>query len=447
MSTLTETSRAELEQEYRRLTPASAQLYERAQAALPGGDTRQSVFFRPYPLFLDSGQGAYVKDADGNRFLDCSNCWSAMILGHAHPAVVEAVTQQVALGTAFAAANRYAPELAELIKERVPSIEKLRFANSGTEATMFCVRAARASTGRPKIVKMAGAYHGSHDDFEVMGGEAPTGIMPGAAEYVLDVEYNNKEDLTRVLEEHRDEVAGVIVEGLLGSAGMLPPEDGYLQHLREETAKRGILLILDEVISLRLALGGAQDLYGVRPDLTAMGKIIGGGFPVGAFGGREELMQQFSPLAEHPLHHSGTFNANPVTMVAGLATMRELDADSFGYLNRLGDRFAAGVRRLATDRALSLQVTGAGSLRNLHFADRPPRNAADAQASDKDLLSLLHLRLLLSGVLCAPRGMFAFSTVASEAEIDGVVHKLGEALDWLRPAIEERAPALSGRAT
>ena len=427
---------ASVEAEYRRRTPESAALYERARGVLPGGDTRQSVFFQPYPLFLDGGQGAYVEDADGNRFLDCSNCWSAMILGHAHPAVVEAVSRQLGRGTAFAAANRFAPELAELLQERVPSVELLRFANSGTEATMFCVRAARAFTGRPAIVKMAGAYHGAHDDFEAHQGEPPPGIMPSAGEHVFEVEYNNKEEITRVLDEHGAEVAAVIVEGIMGAAGMIPPADGYLHHLREETARRGILLILDEVITLRLALGGAQDLYGVRPDLTAMGKIIGGGFPVGAFGGREDVMRQFSPLEPQPLKHSGTFNANPISMVAGLATLRELDADAIGYLNRLGDRFAAGVGRIAAEQALPLQVTGAGSLRNLHFAAAAPRHAAEAFAADRELLRLLHLKLLVEGVLAAPRGMFAFSAVTTEQEVDRVLDALRETLSWLRPALE-----------
>lgn len=439
MANASESLRTELEQRYRQLTPASAATYERAKAALPGGDTRQSVFFRPYPLFIESGQGAFVTDLDGNRFLDCSNCWSAMILGHAHPAVVEAVTRQVAKGTAFAAANALAPELAELIKERVPSIETLRFTNSGTEGTMMSVRAARAFSGRPKIVKMAGAYHGSHDDFEVSGNVTPQGIMPGAANNVLEIEFNKRDDATRVLEAEGDQIAAVIVEGLLGSAGMIPPEDGYLQHLREETAKRGILLILDEVISLRLALGGAQELYGVCPDLTAMGKIIGGGFPVGAFGGREELLEQFSPLKERYLHHSGTFNANPVTMAAGLATLREIDADTIGYVNRLGERFAAGVRRIAERQRLPLQVTGAGSLRNLHFAAERPRTSAQAQAADRESLRLLHLALLLDGVLCAPRGMFAFSAATTEQEIDALLDMLERALQQLTAAVVERA--------
>jgi glutamate-1-semialdehyde 2,1-aminomutase len=431
----------QLEQEYRQLTPNSAELYERAQAALPGGDTRQSVFFKPYPLFLDGGQGAYVEDEDGNRYLDCSNCWTALVLGHAHPAVVEAVAQQVARGTAFAAANRFAPELAELLKERVPSIEKLRFANSGTEATMFSVRAARAFTGRRKIVKMLGSYHGSHDDFEVLRGTAPAGVMPTASEHVLEVEFNNKADATRVLEEHGDDIAAVVVEGIMGAAGMIPPEGGYIQHLRDETAKRQILLILDEVITLRLALGGAQELYDVRPDLTAMGKIIGGGFPVGAFGGREDVMQQFSPLVRGNLHHSGTFNANPISMVAGLATLRQLDADTLSYANRLGERFAAGVGKSAAAQGVALHVTGAGSLRNLHFTERAPTHAAEAYAGDAELLRLLHLKLLVDGILSASRGMFAFSTVTSERDVDRVVEKVDEALRWLRPLIDERAAA------
>jgi len=263
--------------------------------------------------------------------------------------------------------------------------------------------------------------------------------MASAGDHVFEVEYNDKPAVSRVLDEHEEEIAAVIVEGIMGAAGMIPPRDGYLHHLREETARRGILLILDEVITLRLALGGAQDLYGVRPDLTAMGKIIGGGFPVGAFGGREEVMRQFSPLEAHPLKHSGTFNANPISMVAGLATLRELDADAIGYLNRLGDRFAAGVRRIAAAQDIPLQVTGAGSLRNLHFAATPPRHAAEAFAADRELLRLLHLKLLVEGVLSAPRGMFAFSAVTTEQEVDRIIDTLGETLAWLRPTMMESA--------
>jgi len=427
--------RTYLEEAYRRLTPGSASLYERAQMVMPGGDTRQSVFFRPYPLFIDGGQGAYVEDVDGNRYLDCCNCWTAIILGHAHPAVVDAVSQQLIKGTAFNAANRHAVELAELIVERVPSVEQVRFCNSGTEATMMSVRAARAFTGRRKIVKMQGAYHGSHDDFTIAYGEAPSGIMPGAGEHVLEVEFNNKDDISRVLEEHGNDVAAAIVEGVMGSAGMIPPMDGYLGHLRRETERHGALLIMDEVISLRLATGGAQELYGVVPDLTAMGKIIGGGFAVGAFGGRRELMEQYSPLAERPLTHSGTFNANPIAMAAGAATLRELDADALGYVNRLGDRFAKGVARIAEDAHVPLQASGAGSLRNLHVADQAPRHAADAGKTDKETLRLLHLQLLLDGILIAPRGMVTFTTATTESEVDGVLSAITGALKRVPPPL------------
>jgi glutamate-1-semialdehyde 2,1-aminomutase len=429
--------RAELEEQYRRLTPASADLYERAQAVLPGGDTRQSIFFRPYPLFLDGGQGAYVEDVDGNRYLDCCNCWTAIILGHAHPAVVEAASNQLIKGTAFNAANKHAIELAELIVERVPSVEQVRFTNSGTEATMMAVRAARAYTGRPAIVKMKGSYHGSHDDFTIAYGEAPSGIMPDTAAHVLEVEFNDTDDVTRVMEEHGSRVAAVIVEGVMGSAGMIPPDDGYLRHLREESERHGALLVMDEVISLRVAGGGAQELYGVTPDLTAMGKIIGGGFSVGAFGGRREIMQQYSPLGERPLTHSGTFNANPIAMAAGVAAMRELDADAIGYLNRLGERFAGGVQRIAADRKLPLQVTGAGSLRNLHVSERPPRNATEAAAGDKETLRLLHLRMLLDGILIAPRGMVTFTTATTDQEVERVVDALEAAVEALQPAFAE----------
>jgi glutamate-1-semialdehyde 2,1-aminomutase len=435
--------RSELEHEYARLTPGSAQLYERAQNVLPGGDTRQSVFFRPYPLFLDGGEGTAVWDVDGNRYLDVCNCWTAVILGHAHPAVVEAAGQQLAKGTAFNAANRHAVELAEIITDRLPSVELVRFCNSGTEATMMAVRAARAFTGRPTIVKMQGAYHGSHDDFTVAYGEAPSGVMPGAAAHVLEVEFNNKNDLTRVMDEHGHEVAAVIVEGLLGSAGMLPQENGYLRHIRAETERHGALMVMDEVISLRLARGGAQDLYGVTPDLTAMGKIIGGGFPVGAFGGRREVMERYSPLSERPLTHSGTFNANPITMAAGVAALKELDADAIGYINRLGERFAAGVRRIAADQGVPLVVTGAGSLRNLHVAERAPRHAAEAATTDREFLRLLHLAMLLDGVLVAPRGMVAFATVTSEQEVDRLLDVMGRALRRLASVAKAGAAVAS----
>lgn len=424
---------AEVEATYRAMTPGSEAIFRQAQDALPGGDSRNSTYYKPYPVVIDNAYGTTVEDVDGNRYFDAINCASTMILGYGHPAVLDAVNGQVARGTAYGAANRHAPELAGILKDRIPSIEKLRFTNSGTEAVMMCVRAARASTGRPKILKMTGSYHGSHDDFEVSGGHGSPGIMPTADQHILEVQYNDKSALVQMLDAHAQELAAVIVEGIMGSCGMIPPEDGYLAFLRAETEARGILLILDEVISLRLSPGGAQELYGIRPDLTAMGKIIGGGLPVGAFGGREDLMMQFSPLNEGGfLRHSGTFNANPVTMAAGVAAMRELDADQIGYLNRLGERFAQAVRAAAVRRGTDLLVTGAGSLRNLHFAAEPPRHGAAAYASDKRLMGLLHLRLLTEGFLLGRGGWTSFSTVTTEKEVDTLVEAIDRALAWMQ---------------
>lgn len=409
---------------------------------MPGGDTRNIAFFRPYPLFIDHGEGAYLDDVDGNRYLDCTMNITAVILGHGHPAVVDAVTEQVAKGTAWAAANRWAPELAELLKERIPSVERVRFVNSGTEAVMLAVRAARAFTGRRKVAKAFGSYHGSHDEFEVSAGEAPSGIMPGAAEGIVEFQYNDPQSVTRLLDEHGDDVAAVIIDPAFMNGGFLPPSDGFLQHLRDESSRHGALLIFDEVVSLRIGLGGAQGVYGVTPDLTAMGKTIGGGFPAGAFGGREEIMEQYSPLRDDYLHHSGTSNGNPISMIAGLAALRQLDADTISYVNRLGDRLAAGVTNVAREQGVSLHVTGYGSLRNLHLTEHAPTTVAESQAGRRGLVHLLALKLLTDGVLCGNNGLLTFSTVTSEADADGVIGRIGDALDWLRPAIEEEAPEL-----
>ncbi|MCZ6545192.1 MAG: aspartate aminotransferase family protein [Chloroflexi bacterium] len=427
---------------YRAATPNSAKWYGRAQASMPGGDTRQSVFFEPYPLFLDQGAGAYVTDVDGNRYLDCANCWTALVLGHAHPAVVEAVSRQIAKGTAFGAANHHAIELAELLQERLPGLDSIRFANTGSEGTMLCVRASRAFTGRPKILKMAGAYHGSHDDFQIYDGHPDPGLIPGVAGSVIEVPFNDKPALTAALDANAGEVACVIAEGILGAGGMIPPADGYLAHVRAETERHGVLFVLDEVITLRLSQAGAQGLYDVVPDLTAFGKIVGGGYPVGAFGGRADVMQQFSPLREGHLHHSGTFNANPISMLAGLETLRQLDADTIGYINGLGERFGRGVEEAARANGITLPVTGVGSLRNVHFTDEPPHDAATAFAADAPLLNLFHKALLARGIFSASRGMFAFSAATTDEEIDRVIAAVNDVLAWLRPAVEERAPHL-----
>ncbi len=431
---------AEVEADYRRRTPTSAALYDRALASMPGGDTRQTVFFTPYPLFLARGEGSYVTDVDGHRYFDCSSCWSALVLGHAHPAVTEAVGEQLARGTAYNAASPHALELIELLRDRIPSLRRVRLTNTGSEATMLAVRAARAATGRRKIVKMIGAYHGAHDDWQVHDGDPQPGLIPGNDAFVREVPFNDKTAVTDLLNAEATDIAALIVEPVMGVAGSLPPLDGYLHHLRAETERHGIVLIFDEVITLRLALGGAQALYDLRPDLTTMGKIIGGGHPIGAFGGDAQLMEQFSPLRDSPLSHSGTLNANPVSAIAGIATLRQLDADTISYINRLGDRFAAAVAAIAQARDVPLHTTGLGSIRNLHFGPTPPLHAAQAAAGDMNLRLLLHRKLLTLGVLAVERGMFAFATTTTEADVDDLTAKIDGAIAWMRPAIEERRP-------
>lgn len=430
---------AQVENEYRQRTPTSAALYHRALTSMPGGDTRQTVFFTPYPLFVASGEGSYVTDVDGHSYFDCSSCWSALVLGHAHPAVTAAVTDQLARGSAYNAASPHALELVELLRDRIPSLQMVRLTNTGSEATMLAVRAARAFTGRNKIVKMAGAYHGAHDDWQVHDGQPQPGLIPGNDAFVLELPFNDKRAATNLLTAHAHDVAALIVEPVMGVAGTLPPLDGYLQHLRAETERHGVVLILDEVITLRLAPGGGQALYDLRPDLTTMGKIIGGGHPIGAFGGAVHLMEQFSPLRQEHLSHSGTFNANPISAVAGLATLRQLDADTISYINRLGDRFAAAVAEIAQSRKVPLCTTGVGSIRNLHFAPAPPTHAAQAAAGDTDLRRLLHRKLLTLGVLAVERGMFAFAATSTEADVDAVATKIAAAVTWMLPAIEERS--------
>jgi len=434
----------EIEAAYTARTPASRASFARAARALPDGDTRNSAYFRPYPLFLSSGRGARLTDVDGNTYLDWNSNWTSLIHGHGRPEVVRAATSQIENGTAWAAANPHTPELADLIVRRVPGVDRVRFCNSGTEATMMAVRAARAATGRRMIIKMRAAYHGSADLFQVANGKVGVGIDPDVVTHSIEIPFNDKAAASAALAAHAHETAALIVEGLMGSAGMLAPEDDYLQHLRAETSRHGVLLVFDEVISLRLAAGGAQQLYGVTPDLTALGKIIGGGFPVGAFGGREELMMQFSPLRDGYVGHSGTFNANPVTMAAGVATLKALPQAEIDRINALGDRFAEGALAAAAERGIRLQITGYGSLRNLHFATERVRDGATANAADHELVRLLHLALLPRGVFASGRGMFVTSTAITEADVDETVAALDDALRQLLPAIEERMPALLG---
>jgi glutamate-1-semialdehyde 2,1-aminomutase len=411
---------------------------------MPGGDTRTVAFHPPYPLTIDRGDGCIITDVDGNEYIDVLNNYTSLIHGHAHPAITAAATEQVGKGTNFAAAIESQTRLASILVDRVASIDKVRFTNSGTEATMNAARAARAHTGRDVIVKMEGGYHGTYDDFEVsvhpsLAGAGPDdaplpvpdtrGLPANTTAAVAVVPMNDLEVAERFFARRGAEIAAIIVEPVMGSAGMIPAETAYLEGLRELTRRHGALLIFDEVMSLRLEVGGYQQRTGVQPDLTTMAKIIGGGFPVGAFGGSDAVMSQFDPTSGSPLWQSGTFNGNAVTTVAGAVAMEHFGAAEVARINALGARLREGLSGAMKVRGVRGVVTGYGSFAAVHFGTDRVQNYRDVARADAGLKRLIHLALLLNGVFCAPRLMFCTSTPMTDATIDLVVDRFGVALD------------------
>jgi glutamate-1-semialdehyde 2,1-aminomutase len=439
------------EEVYRRSTPESQRLHERASAVMPGGTTRTTTYFDPYPLFIDRGEGCRIWDVDGTERLDMLGNYTAMILGHAHPKVVEAIREQAGRGTAFAAANAIEGELAAILCERVPSLDLVRFCNSGTEATMFALRLARAFTGRPKIARIEGGYHGTHDLAEVSAhpdvaeagpADRPRSVPDSmgtpawAVEQVVVLPYNNPDAAEAILREHASELAGVILEPIIGAGGVIAATPEFLRRLREVTTELGILLIFDEVISLRVAPGGAQQLYGVTPDLTTMGKIIGGGLPVAAFGGRAEVMELLDPRRSPSLAQGGTYNGNPLGMAAGVAAMKELTPDVYDDLNRRGARVKDQLSEVFDSHGVTAQVNGAGSLFAVHFTDRPVTDYRSKATADSRITRDFFLGLVNHGALLAPRAMGALSTPMGEDEIQRFVDAVDATVGELKPRWE-----------
>ena len=448
---------AQVEDAYRRLTPRSAALHAQAQAVMPGGDTRTSVYVAPYPVAVQRGEGRYLYDADGRRLLDFMNNATSLVHGHAFPPVVEAVQRQLARGTAWGGPHAHQTALAALLCARVPALERVRFTNSGTEATLMALRAARAFTGKDVIVKMEGGYHGTHDAVSVSvfpprersgPDRAPVpvpedpGLPSGAGASTWVAPFNDIEALTRLLRDRGEQVAAVVAEPLLASQGMATPDPDFLPRLRQVTADSGVLLILDEVQTLRLAPGGVQALDGVRPDLAAFAKIIGGGFPVGAFGGRADVMRLFDPSAAPVIGHGGTFNGNPVTMAAGRAAMERLTADRIAYINDLGDRLRQGLQDVFAERGVRGQVAGRGSLVGYHFGAQPARDYRAARQGPAPLKRLVFLACLNRGLMLSPASSLNVSTAMAAADIDAALAIFQEALVDARPLLETAYPHL-----
>ncbi len=450
----------EAETLYREWAGRSAALYEEAAQVFPGGDTRASAHFKPFPNFIERGEGPILYDAEGHQLIDFMNNFTSLLHGHAYPPIVEAVIEQIQRGSAYAAPAENQVALAKLLVDRVPSLERMRFCSAGSEATLMTLRCARAHTGRDKIMKIEGGYHGSYELAEVslvpipdrcgqLNRPASIGVDDSFPQSVLDdtivAPYNHIDYTLALLREHADDLAAVILEPVLGSMGMIPATRDYLAALREETARLGIVLIFDEVISLRVDLGGAQALHGVTPDLTAMGKIVGGGLPVGAFGGREDLMAHFDPRTARPVMHASTFSGNPLTMAAGYAAMSNYLEEDCVRINRQADRLRDGFNNAFTAKGIKGQAIGLGSLTNLHLSDRPlnhARDALDGILEAGHITKLIHLGQLRRGIFAAPRLMFCVSTVTQDRHIGDAVSAFDDTLDELLPVIRSERPAL-----
>ncbi len=426
-------------------TSNSQKLYDRALSSLPGGNTRTTVFMKPYPIYAARGEGCRVFDVDGNEYIDCINNFTALIHGHAHPLLVEAATRQLALGTAFGLPTESEIELAELLASRLPSVDQLRFTNSGTEAVMMALKAARAFTGRPKIAKCEGAYHGSYDYAEVSldptpeawGRNAPVSVAyaKGTPDNVLadviTIPFNDAEAAVSLLREHGSDLACVLVDPMPNRAGLAPADKTYLEALRQVTREIGALLIFDEVITFRLGYRGAQGLWGIDPDLTTLGKIIGGGFPVGAVGGRKDVMAVFDPRPGKPaLPHGGTFSANPVTMRAGLVAMELLDDAAFARLEAIGEAVRSGINQAFRCHNVPGATVGLGSLLKIHFADRPIRDYRSAYPTEQEAKrqAIFNRGLLNRGVLAAGYGLMALSTPMTDEDIDAIIAAASDTL-------------------
>ena len=414
----------------------SADLFRQALEFLPGGVSRNTLLRSPHPYYVARGQGCRTVDVEGVERIDFANNMAALIHGHGHPAIVEAVTAQLSRGTAFTMATEAEIVFARHLCGRSPAFDKVRFVNSGTEAVMAALKAARAFTDRPKIAKIEGTYHGAYDYAEVSQSPAPSrwgqadrpesvplavGTPAGVVEDVVVLPFNDAAAATAILDQYRGEIACVLVDPMPHRAGLIPVQESYVQALREWTRKEGALLVFDEVITFRTEWGGMQARLGVQPDLTAMGKMIGGGFPVGAVAGREEVMSVFAPGAGGPrLPHSGTFSANPITMTAGFVAMNLFDQEAVDRLNSLG---ALARRRL--EEAISVagapaSVSGAGSMFRVHMKPELPRDYRSSFPSpeEKDALTTFIDHLGDAGFLLIYSGAGVLSTPMGEAEID-----------------------------
>ena len=411
-------------------TPISDALFQRAQRCIPGGVNSPVRAFKAVgrtPLFIARAEGATLWDVDGNAYIDCIGSWGPMILGHVHPRVAAAVARAVQSGASFGAPTELEVTMAELITRMVPSMEMVRMVNSGTEATMSAVRLARAFTRREKFIKFEGCYHGHGDSFLIKAGSGAmtlgvpdsAGVLPGVAEGTLTARYNDLESVKALLHLHRGKVAAVIVEPVVGNMGCVPPASGFLEGLRALCTAEKIVLIFDEVMTgFRLAPGGVQEIYGIRPDLTTLGKIIGGGLPVGAYGGRREIMEMVAPSG--PMYQAGTLSGNPLAMAAGLATLSVLREDPglYGRLEQTGARLERGLREGAASAGISVTINRVGSMFTMFFSGSPVTDYQSALRADTKRFAAYFREMLQRGVYLPPSQFEAAFLSAAHTDQD-----------------------------
>ena len=412
----------------------SSQLYAKAQKVMPGGVNSPVRAFNAVggePLFIKSAKGCTITDVDGNEFIDYVSSWGPLIFGHAHPCIVEAITRQAELGTSYGASTELEIELAEKVVNAVPSIDVVRMVNSGTEAVMSALRLARGITGRDKIVKFEGCYHGHSDSLLVKAGsglaslgtpECP-GIVSGLAEKTLNLPFNDTEKVRQLFAKEGNEIAALIVEPVAGNMGVIPPAPGFLEILREETKKAGSLLIFDEVMTgFRVSLGGAQNLFGVTPDITCLGKIIGGGLPVGAYGGTKEVMDHISPVGS--VYQAGTLSGNPLAMAAGNVMLDLLSEPRvYDLLEKKSKKLCDGLQKNVHELGISAQFTRVGSMFSMFFTDQTIKNFDSVKTCDTEFFKRYFNALLEEGVYIAPSQFEVgfMSAIHSDEEIDQTI--------------------------
>jgi len=413
----------------------SKSLFERAKQVIPGGVNSPVRAFRAVggnPLFMKKAKGAFLYDTDGNQYIDLINSWGPMILGHAHPVVAEAVKEALADSPSFGAPTAREVEMAELICSIVPSVEKVRMVNSGTEATMSAIRVARGFTGRDKFIKIEGCYHGHGDSFLIAAGSGALtfgtpdspGVTKGTAKDTLIAPFNNLQAIEQIIAENHNEIAALILEPVVGNMGCVVPEPGYLQGLRTLCTKHNIVLIFDEVMTgFRLSLGGAQQLYNIAPDMTTMGKIIGGGLPVGAYGGKREIMDSVSPVG--PVYQAGTLSGNPLAMAAGLAMLTYLKANPTVYstIDASAAQLVAGLRTQVQKAGLKATINHVGSMFTLFFTDAHVIDFDTAKTADTKKFAAYFQSMLQHGIYLAPsqyEAMFV-SAAITEKEVAAIL--------------------------